>query len=70
MGTVPVATAVLNDLIGLLDPGQSWTGRYPRAQDRLAAPSFDMFLTLSGRRAVIGSRELPGSIPVLEATPG
>jgi hypothetical protein len=39
-GVLPVATAALNDLVGLFHPSRSWTGRYPRAAAPPAAPAF------------------------------
>ena len=64
-GTLPVATAVLNDLIGLLDPRRSWTGRFPSAATALRAPEFGEQLTLVDREARIVELPTAGSVPLL-----
>jgi homoserine dehydrogenase len=67
-GTVPVATAVWNDLLGVLDPERSWTGRFPRAQEAPSAPRFGRFVR---RREAGGGIErldaaAAGAVPLLE----
>jgi hypothetical protein len=54
-GSLPVATAVLNDLIGLYHPSRSWTGRYPRAPRPLERPR-SAASSRSGVRACITGR--------------
>jgi homoserine dehydrogenase len=44
IGNLPVATALLNDLIGLFHPRHSWTGRFPPAGFAPAAPEFARYL--------------------------
>jgi homoserine O-acetyltransferase len=58
-GNLPVATALLNDLIGLFRPGHSWTGRFPPAGYAPAAPGFSRFL----------ARAADGSVGVVEGAP-
>jgi hypothetical protein len=63
-GTLPVATAVLNDLLGLMDPDHSWTGRYPAAPGGLPRPYFERHLILrDGRPTVVNE---PVGIPLLD----
>jgi homoserine O-acetyltransferase len=66
-GTLPVATAVLNDLIGVLDPARSWTGRFPAAGAAPPrAPVFATYLALdSAGRAQVVDEPVPGAVPVL-----
>ena len=64
-GTLPVATAVLNDLLGVIDTTESWTGRFPAGDGRLAEPKFERWLALEGTLAVFTDAEVPGSIPIL-----
>lgn len=64
-GNLPIASAALNDLIGLFHPAHSWTGRFPRAAHLPSAPRFAHFLAREGNAAVITDDPLPGSIPVL-----
>jgi hypothetical protein len=67
-GELPVATAVLGDLVGLYHPRQSWTGRYPRALRSPRTPTFSEALVLDGARAVVTDAvDTPGSVPVLES---
>ena len=64
-GDLPVATAVLNDLIGLFDSGYSWTGRYPAVDESLPAPSFSDWLVLrDGRPATVSGSSVQG-VPIL-----
>ena len=65
-GQLPVATALLNDLVGLFHPSHSWTGRYPAADFAPAAPRFARYLA-PGDPATIVEREVPGGIPLLDS---
>jgi homoserine O-acetyltransferase len=64
-GALPVATAVLNDLIGLFDPSQSWTARFPTSDTTLRAPVFKESLVMRGGspRMVVGTEK--SGVPVL-----
>ncbi len=66
-GDLPVASAVLRDLVGIDNPLQSWTGRYPPAEQPPSAPAFERYLVRDGRRAVV--RDTPGAdgVPMLAA---
>jgi homoserine O-acetyltransferase len=64
-GALPVATAVLNDLIGLFDPSQSWTGKFPAEDVSVQAPEFDRSLILEGGKPVVVSGTSGGGVPVL-----
>jgi homoserine dehydrogenase len=66
-GSMPVATAVLNDIIGLFNPSRSWTGRYPRAECAPAAPRFANFLARERGATVITDAEVEGAVPLLES---
>jgi homoserine O-acetyltransferase len=65
-GQLPVATALLNDLIGLFHPSHSWTGRFPPAGYAPAAPEFDRFL-VHEREVIVKDRPAPGAIPLLDS---
>jgi homoserine O-acetyltransferase len=65
-GDLPVATAVLNDLIGVFDPSHSWTGWYPAAETAVAAPTFGQWLVLrDGRPERTGIPAAEG-VPILD----
>jgi homoserine O-acetyltransferase len=64
-GTLPVATAVLNDLLGVIDPEESWTGRFPAGAGPLEEPSFERWVSVVDGRAVVGDAETDGAIPLL-----
>lgn len=66
-GSLPVATAVLNDLIGLYHPSRSWTGRYPRAAEPPRAPRFGRWLVREGGEIRVIDGERPGAVPILES---
>ena len=66
-GSLPVATAILDDLIGLFDPARSWTGRYPRAERAPERPRFTHFLVREGGVTVISDTPGPGGIPLLQS---
>ena len=65
-GQLPVATALLNDLIGLFHPSHSWTGRFPPAGFAPVAPEFTRFLVSAGG-VTVSDRPAPGAIPLLES---
>jgi homoserine dehydrogenase len=63
---LPVATAVLNDLIGLFDPGHSWTGRYPLAPGPVPPPApCTRFLSLREGHPLIQAQPEPDSVGIL-----
>jgi homoserine dehydrogenase/pimeloyl-ACP methyl ester carboxylesterase len=64
-GVLPVATAVLNDLIGVFDPAHSWTGRYPPVEGRLAPPPVDQWLLVREGRCIVTREPGTGAIPIL-----
>lgn len=64
---VPVASAVLGDLVGLFEPTRSWTGRYPPAEEDPRPARFAHFLVRQGEQAAIGEAGDPSGIPVLES---
>jgi homoserine dehydrogenase len=67
-GNLPVATSVLTDLIGLFDPRQSWTGRYPRAVRVPRGPEFARYLTRDGAgAAAITDEPGDGAVPLLDS---
>lgn len=65
-GQLPVASALLNDLIGLFHPSHSWTGRFPAAGFAPVAPEFSRWLVREGGVSV-GERATPGAIPLLDS---
>lgn len=69
-GATPVATAVLNDLVGLFDPTHSWTGRYPAATEAPRPVAFERWLVLEGGEPAVSEIARPGSVPVLGVEPG
>jgi homoserine dehydrogenase len=64
-GALPVATAVLNDLIGVFDAEHSWTGRFPPVDAAVDAPTFDRWLVPDGNGLRVEERERDGAVPVL-----
>jgi homoserine O-acetyltransferase len=66
-GRLPIAAALLNDVIGLYHPSHSWTGRFPRAQSAPRAPKFATFLTREGGVSVLSDEQQEGAIPLLDA---
>jgi len=64
-GPLPVATAVLNDLIGLFDPQHSWTGRFPAVSVRLPALQFSAWVYLEDGALQTGRTERPGAVPLV-----
>ncbi len=66
-GRLPVAAALLNDIIGLYHPSHSWTGRFPQAGFRPLAPRFGTFLARKDGAAVLTDMEQEGAIPLLES---
>jgi hypothetical protein len=65
-GDLPVATAVLNDLIGLFDTDHSWTGRYPAVDESLPAPEFASWLVLRDGEPNIVDQEAAHGVPLLD----
>jgi homoserine O-acetyltransferase len=66
-GRRPVATALLNDLVGLFHPSYSWTGRFPRATTAPKAPRFGQFVVRRGDAIVLSEEASEGAIPVFES---
>jgi homoserine dehydrogenase len=67
VGDLPVASAVLGDLIGLFHPARSWTGRFPRAERAPRAPEFARYLRLERGSPLIGDAPRPGAVPLLDS---
>ena len=65
-GQLPVATALLNDLIGLFHPSHSWTGRFPPAGFTPVAPESTRWLVREAGVTVSGE-SAPGAIPLLDS---
>ncbi len=62
----PVAMALLGDLIGLMNPRQSWSGRFPLYQESILAPSLPKSLGLDLRGDAASFAEAgPGMLPRL-----
>ncbi len=68
-GALPVATAVLNDLIGVCDPSQSWTGRFPATDVVVEPPSFARRLVLRDGAAVVTEEPGEDGVPILDVHP-
>lgn len=66
-GRLPVAAALLNDVIGLYHSRHSWTGRFPRAAFELQAPRFATFLARKDRAAGLTDIYQEGAVPLLES---
>jgi hypothetical protein len=66
-GSLPVATAVLNDLIGIFHARRSWTGRYPRAERKPASPHFTRFLSIEEGGPSIVPSPTRSSVPLLDS---
>ena len=66
-GRLPIAAALLNDVIGLFHPSHSWTGRFPPAASRPRAPRFATFLAREGGNCVLTDGYQGNSIPLLES---
>jgi homoserine O-acetyltransferase len=66
-GKLPVATALLNDLIGLFHPSHSWTGRFPPADFAPAAPRFGAFLAVQRGVVRISPDAGGGAVPLLDS---
>jgi homoserine O-acetyltransferase len=66
-GRLPVAAALLNDVIGLYHASHSWTGRFPRASAAPRPPRFATFLVREGGASVLSDAEQEGAIPLLES---
>jgi homoserine O-acetyltransferase len=65
-GALPVATAVMNDLIGLFDPSHSWTGRFPAEDVSLRSPTFGDYLVLQHGVPKVVSGKGSDGVPVLD----
>ena len=63
---LPVATAVLNDLIGVFDLSHSWTGWYPAAKGAVAAPQFGQWLVLRDGRPERTGLPAAEGVPILD----
>jgi homoserine O-acetyltransferase len=63
-GSLPVATAVLNDLIGLYHPSRSWTGRYPRAPRPLGRPRFRRYLCMTESGPAVTGEPAANAVPI------
>jgi hypothetical protein len=71
-GKLPVATALLNDLIGLFHPSHSWVGRFPPAPVAPVPPEFARFLVRAPEVAAtvgvaVADHPSPDSVPLLES---
>ena len=67
-GELPVATAVLGDLIGLYDPARSWTGSYPLARREPLPPKFSRSLAFSEGGALMEVEDTPpDGVPLLDS---
>ncbi|MCA9756407.1 MAG: homoserine O-acetyltransferase [Candidatus Eisenbacteria bacterium] len=66
-GDMPVASAVLGDLVGLCDPEKSWTGRYPYSAAALHAPRFLRYLGREGDDVRVVDAVSTGAIPLLDS---
>ena len=67
VGDLPVASAVLGDLVGIFHPARSWTGRFPRAEKSPRPPEFARYLVLERGRPLIVSAPRPGAVPLLDS---
>ncbi len=66
-GQLPVAAALLNDVIGLFHSSHSWTGRFPLASFNFRPPRFATFLAREQGITVLTDAEQPGAIPLLDS---
>ncbi len=66
-GRLPVAAALLNDVIGLFHSSHSWTGRFPRADRAPAAPRFSTFLVREAGATVLSDEEKECAVPLLDS---
>jgi hypothetical protein len=66
-GDLPIASAVLGDLIGLFHPGRSWTGRYRRARRKPAAPRFGRYLVVDEGAVAVVETPSPSAVPLLDS---
>jgi homoserine O-acetyltransferase len=66
-GDLPVATAVLGDLVGLYHPSRSWTGRYRSATRPSEPPEFTHFMGAEFSTVSISDVRTEGAVPVLES---
>lgn len=66
-GALPVATALISDLVGLFEPRLSWTGRFPRAQERPLEPQFVHHLVMRDGRAEVTDEPTDCGVPILRS---
>jgi len=66
-GDLPIASAVLGDLIGLFHPGRSWTGRYPRARRKPSAPRFGQYLVVRDGAVGVTETSNDSAVPLLDS---
>jgi len=64
---LPVASAVLGDLVGVFHPARTWTGRFPRAAGPPRPPEFARFLAVDDGNAVIKDVPQPDAVPLLDS---
>jgi homoserine O-acetyltransferase/O-succinyltransferase len=64
-GSLPIATAALNDVVGLFNASRSWTGRYPRFDHRPDPPRFSHHLARERGAMVITDTPGPATVPLL-----
>jgi len=68
-GAMPVASAVLGDLVGLSDAEHSWTGRYPAAISQAIPPQFKRYLVIVDGQVTHLDVDQEGAVPVLDSLP-
>jgi homoserine O-acetyltransferase len=66
-GDLPVASAVLGDLVGVFHPARTWTGRFPRAATPPRPPEFARFVAVERAGAVITDLPRTGTVPLLDS---
>jgi homoserine O-acetyltransferase/O-succinyltransferase len=66
-GRLPIAAALLNDVIGLYHPSHSWTGRFPRATHGLQPPRFATYLVREAGASLLSDEPVEGGIPLLDS---
>ena len=66
-GEMPVASAVLGDLVGVCDKQHSWTGRYPVAAISPLAPRFLRYLSSVDGDVKVLDEFRSGAVPLLES---
>jgi len=66
-GRMPIAAALLNDVIGLYHPSHSWTGRFPRTRYDINPPRFATFLVREGGSTVLSDCPVEGAVALLDS---